>query len=202
MSLRFSKREVFTGLSPFLEKDRIIVQRQMKGRSFSAEIVTAVARRCPHGCPQVLQCRSLYRGRPFPTLFWLCCPHLSYQCGVAESMGGVRELEAYLKDFKTGYRTYNARYALTRLSLLGLPERLFLRLYRPALWKSLRLTGVGGIRNIDDVTVKCLHLQTAACLALEGHPAETWLKGKLGSFSCEEAKCLQNNCHNLSISRG
>ena len=190
MSLSTAKREICTDLSRFLEKDRVIVRRQMNGHSFTEDIVVAVARRCLHGCPQVLLCYPLSNGRPFPTQFWLTCPYLSRLCGARESAGGVRALEEYLKGAEHKYRMYNALYALKRQELLSSAKRQFLRLCRPALWKSLRANGIGGIRAKNEMTVKCLHLQLAAALGLPGHPALAWFKSELGSFSCKEQCCL------------
>ncbi len=183
-------REVRLGLSHFSLRDRAVTESQMRRRVFQSELVMGVAARCAWGAPQVLLCRPLHRGRPFPTLFWLTCPHLSYLCGTLESRGGVHSLEEYLGTREAEYRDYNSAYALARIAMLSEPERKFLRRYNPKMWNVMRSTGIGGIRMTHQISVKCLHLQTAACLGLAGHPAKPWLKERFGEFCCKEGRCL------------
>lgn len=185
----FAKREATVSLSLFSLKDRKVVSSQMEGRNFESSLVLYTAARCKWGHPQVLCCAPLLKGYPFPTIFWLCCPHLSHQCGVLESQGGVRLLEEFLRDHEAEYRRYQSDYALLRLRLISPCERQFLKQYRPRLWQVLRRTGIGGIRPGGRATAKCLHLQTGTALALSGHPARMWLKERLGSLSCDDCRC-------------
>ncbi len=183
------RREVHGNLSFFSARDEIVAVGQMDGRNFHKGLVMSVAARCKWGMPQVLKCRPFYRGRPFPTLFWLTCPHLAYQCGRLESGGGVKALEDFLSENEKAYRLYNSRYAWLRLSSLSGCERFFLRRYSPKIWKAMLRTGIGGIRLTEKLTVKCLHLQAATMLALPGHPAEAWFAEKFKEFCCKKAYC-------------
>ncbi len=194
MSMLCIRREILPGLSFFSLKDSSIAEKQMLRRNFQSALVCGVAARCVWGAPQVLLCRPLYKGRPFPTQLWLTCPHLAHLCGTLESQGGVHGLEEYLRDFATEYRNYNMKYSLMRISLLSVPERKFLCRENPKIWHVLRSTGIGGIRAGHNLTVKCLHLQMAACLALPGHPAQKWLQEKITEFCCENAQCLKTPC--------
>ena len=187
MWMKNLRREVHGNLSFFSARDEIVAVGQMDGRNFHKGLVMSVAARCKWGMPQVLKCRPFYRGRPFPTLFWLTCPHLAYQCGRLESGGGVKALEDFLSENEKAYRLYNSRYAWLRLSSLSGCERFFLRRYSPKIWKAM--LRIGGIRLTEKLTVKCLHLQAATMLALPGHPAEAWFAEKFKEFCCKKAYC-------------
>lgn len=190
MENAYISREILLGLSRFSLKDGLMTRYQMRGRNFAPRLIFAVAHRCKWGAPQVLCCRPTFRGKPFPTTFWLTCPHLSHKCGTLESLGAVGEMQRVLLSCADEYRLYNSAYALFRLSLLGVPERLFMRRYCPRLYAALRDNGIGGIRRGSGPTAKCLHMQTAAMLGLPGHPAESWLRPLLGDMSCTDAACL------------
>ena len=45
-------------------------------------------------------------------------------------------------------------------------------------------SGIGGIKLGENITVKCLHLQTAAYIGLGGHPGSEWLKSKGLCLDC------------------
>src|SRR5579864_3149767 len=67
--------------------DRAIVERQL-GRPTRA--FRRVAVRCPFGRPAVTEQAPFdERGAPFPTQFWLTCPHLVAQISRVEAAGGV-----------------------------------------------------------------------------------------------------------------
>ena len=196
MFLKMNNREIRTDLSHFSLRDKVVTEGQMKGHNFAPELIHSVACRCRWGFPQVLCCRPIFKGRPFPTTFWLCCPYLSYKCGTLESMGAIAEFERYLGARTADYRIYNALYALNRMSMLGHAEKDFMQTYRPKLFSALRVNGIGGIRQGTKPTVKCLHLQTGTMLSLRSHPGEDWIREHLGDLSCVNAHCscfLQTN---------
>lgn len=172
--------------SSFTPADRLLVEQQMKGHRFDASGVLAVAHRCRCGTPQVLVCHPFTGSRPFPTLFWLCCPTLSLRCGELESNGGVKALEEEMSQNYNRWRRYQTSYAQLRLSFLPRVQKNFLQRYRPGQWQKLSCTGVGGIALGASVTVKCLHLQVAAWLGMGHHPASTWLSEHLGSLDCSK----------------
>lgn len=160
--------------------------RQMKGRAFDTGLLRGIARRCPFGKPQVVVCGPVRRGKPFPTTFWLTCPFLERACGRLESAGAVGEMETALST-ETGRKAwveYNEKAALLRSGLLRREESLALRKEESDLAKRLEGVGIGGIRPGSKPSVKCLHLQVAAWLALGSHPAGEWLAEKLDSLDC------------------
>lgn len=158
----------------------------MSGHVFDKKIVRYTAHRCAWGNPQTIVCTPISGDKIFPTLFWLTCPFLSRICGVIESNGGVRDLEQFLYSRFKGYREYNSTYALIRLSLLNKTELRFLRIYKRKYFDLLRLTGIGGIRLSNMLTVKCIHLQLATYLSLKGHPGSQWFSRNFTSFSCHD----------------
>ena len=88
--------------------DREIVERQL-GRPPRA--FRRVAVRCPFGLPAVTEQAPFDAARtPFPTQFWLTCPHLATQLarleaagGVVEGPGSVDSCMACLVGFRSGY---------------------------------------------------------------------------------------------------
>ncbi len=137
--------------------------------------------RCRNGGIQVLVCRPFsVRLRPFPTTFWLTCPYLVRRAGMIESQGGVRELEEYLtrRDMLHEWRGYNLQHQAVRLSLMGRGFCGCVRKFRGGIFRTLMRSGIGGIKLGESITVKCLHLQTAAYVALGRHPGSEWLKSK------------------------
>jgi hypothetical protein len=70
-----------------MDDDRAVVERQLgrPPRAFRRVVV-----RCPFGRPAVTEQRPYDdRGEPFPTTFWLTCPHLVAQVSRLEAAGGV-----------------------------------------------------------------------------------------------------------------
>ena len=163
-----------------------------RGRNFTPEIVAGIARRCAHGCPQVLLCEPMRGGAPFPTSFWLVCPHLNTLLGRLEGENGVAGMEASLAGREAAWRAYHRAHAVLRLSLLPAAKRAFLRRYRRPLYRALRRGGIGGIDYIGGgLYAKCLHLQTASFLALGRHPAEDWLRAAVTEWSCAAGTCAK-----------
>jgi uncharacterized protein len=72
--------------------DRDVVALQL-GRAPRA--LRSVVVRCPYGRPAVTE-QSPYdaAGEPFPTTFWLTCPHLSAAVSRLEAAGGVERWSA------------------------------------------------------------------------------------------------------------
>ena len=140
------------------------------------------AKSCKLGYAQVIVCKPLSsKLRPFPTSFWLTCPHLIKLAGTIESQGGVSELEDYMRanDLYREWRHYNYQHQVIRLNLLDKNLCSFMRKYHSKIFRALIHSGIGGmIYGRDDINVKCLHLQTASFLGLGFHPASDWLKNK------------------------
>lgn len=116
----------------------------------------AVAVRCPHGRPAVVvQPAYLADGTPFPTTYFLTCPHAVARVGMLESAGGVDRYERLAADDADAAAEYRA----------GAERQRTLR--RPATCMadggaSLAL-GIGGTSR--DGAVKCLHAHAAFALA-------------------------------------
>lgn len=159
---------------------------------FDTSLVAGYGRRCRFNHVQVIVCLPVSpKGRIFPTTFWLTCPHLIHMAGKIESHQGVHELEAYMNEHELNHewRAYNLAHQAIRLSLLNSHQLSFIRKYHTSTFKHLIKTGIGGIRYRENITVKCLHLQTASYLGLNYHPAQEWLKSKGLNSECESCMC-------------
>lgn len=127
--------------------DLLIVEQQL-GRSPRA--FRRVAARCPFGLPAVAEQRPFDdSGTPFPTQFWLTCPHLVTQISRLEAGGGV------------------ARWSLAAEQDAGLRASLERahadqRELRPEL-----PVGIAGASRSG--SLKCLHAHAAFALARPGY---------------------------------
>jgi hypothetical protein len=131
-----------------VDRDRALVERQLgrPPRAFRRVVV-----RCPFGRPAVTE-QSPYddRGEPFPTTYWLTCPHLVAQVSRLEAAGGVeRWTRAAREDPKLRASLERANEEQRRL--------------RPELD-----LGVGGARA-GAGSLKCLHAHLAFALARPGY---------------------------------
>ncbi|HVR13438.1 MAG TPA: DUF501 domain-containing protein [Gaiellaceae bacterium] len=127
--------------------DRAVVERQL-GRAPRA--FSRVAVRCPFGRPAVTEQAPFdEHGNPFPTTFWLTCPHLVAAVSRVEATGGVErwtERAKHDRDLASSLRAANAEQ-----------QRL-----RPEL-----PVGVGG--STRSGSLKCLHAHAAFALARPGY---------------------------------
>ncbi len=131
-----------------MESDRAVVERQL-GRAPRA--FRRVAVRCPFGRPAVAE-QAPYdaSGEPFPTTFWLTCPHLVVAVSRLEAAGGVeRWTQAAADDPELGASLERATEDQRRL--------------RPELE-----LGIGGARP-GAGSLKCLHAHVAFALARPGY---------------------------------
>jgi hypothetical protein len=131
-----------------VESDRAVVERQL-GRPPRAFLRVAV--RCPFGRPAVTE-QAAYddAGEPFPTTFWLTCPHLVAAVSRLEAAGGVERWTRAAADD-----------AELRASVERAGEEQ--RRIRPELD-----LGVGGARP-GAGGLKCLHAHVAFALARPGY---------------------------------
>jgi hypothetical protein len=127
--------------------DRAVVERQL-GRPPRA--FKRVAVRCPFGRPAVTeQAPHDEHGEPFPTTFWLTCPHLVAALSRVEAAGGVeRWTERAKSDPDLALSLQEANRAQRRL--------------RPEL-----AVGIGGASRTG--SLKCLHAHAAFALARPGY---------------------------------
>src|SRR6266852_7838014 len=119
-----------------MESDRAAVERQLgrPPRAFRHVVV-----RCPFGQPAVTE-QFAYdeNGEPFPTTFWLTCPHLVAAVARLEAAGGVeRWTRAAAEDPRLAASLERAHAEQRQL--------------RPELD-----LGVGGARP-QSASLKCLH---------------------------------------------
>ena len=131
-----------------MEGDRALVERQLgrPPRAFARVVV-----RCPFGRPAVTE-QAPYdaAGEPFPTTFWLTCPHLVAAVSRLEAAGGVeRWSRAAAGDARLRESVEHAHAEQRAL--------------RPELD-----VGVGGARA-GAGSLKCLHAHVAFALARPGY---------------------------------
>jgi uncharacterized protein len=127
--------------------DRQLVERQL-GRPPRA--FRGVVRRCPFGAPAVTEQRPFDEsGRPFPTTYWLTCPHLVAEISRLEAAGGVERWSRAVRD----------EAGLARSLAEGEAEQ---RARRPEL-----PVGIGGATRGG--SLKCLHAHAAFALARPGY---------------------------------
>jgi uncharacterized protein len=141
------------------DPDRQVVARQL-GRE--PRTFRSVAVRCPFGRPAVTEQHPYAPGgEPFPTTYWLTCPHLVAAVSRLEAAGGVERwsaraaadpaLAASREHADEEQRRIRTELAATETGLDG--------------GASLAL-GVGGAGRTG--SLKCLHAHVAFALA---HPA-------------------------------
>jgi uncharacterized protein len=136
-----------------------------------------VAVRCSHGHPAVLAVApTLEDGTPFPTTFWLACPHLCALAATAESDGeGAR---------------WSARAAREPSLIVALHSA-------DSVYRAARAIegggedpcdGVGVAGQADPYSAKCLHARMAAAVAGLPDPIGQDLVSR-GPRECEDARC-------------
>ena len=131
-----------------MESDRAVVERQLgrPPRSFRRVVV-----RCPFGRLTVTE-QAAYddAGEPFPTTYWLTCPHLVAAVSRLEAAGGVeRWSRAAAGDAELGESLERANEEQRQL--------------RPELE-----LGIAGARPAAG-SLKCLHAHVAFALARPGY---------------------------------
>ncbi len=124
--------------------DREALERQL-GRPPRA--FRRVAVRCPFGHPAVAEQEPYAAdGTPFPTAFWLTCPHLVAQISRLEASGGVDRWSQASRDDPD-------------LAVSLADAQATQRALRPEL-----PTGIGGAAR--EGSLKCLHAHAAFALAV------------------------------------
>lgn len=153
--------------------DRQVVARQLGREPRGA---WRVAERCQHGLPLVIATAPLAEGEPFPTLYYLSCPHLVEAVSALESAGECERWRARL-----------AADEGLRLQLAFADDRY--RAARAAEGSGEDPTpdvGIAGQR--DPFGVKCLHAHLAAFLAGVGDPIGEAVYGMIEA-ECADARC-------------
>lgn len=145
-----------------------VAKRQL-GRE--PEGMTGVAARCSYGAPAVLQCSPIIiRGsgaaEPFPTLYWLSCPHLKEKVGALEGGPAFPMIRALISEdasFREALIESSNDYKARRLALYeGLSCEVKAMIGSRAT-EDLLAAGPGGVK--DPTNLKCLHIHLANYLA-------------------------------------
>jgi len=141
-------------------EDRALVERQI-GRRPRAFL--RVAARCPYGLPAVTE-QAPYddAGSPFPTTYYLTCPHLTAAVSRVEAAGGVERWSAAVAaspELSADLAAATARQQRIRRALAGDAAG-------DDGGDSLDW-GIGGSRN--PAQLKCLHAHVAFALAQPGY---------------------------------
>jgi uncharacterized protein len=144
-----------------------IVERQL-GRPPRA--FRRVACRCPFGAPAVVEQAPFDAlGAPFPTQFWLSCPHLAAAVARLEAAGGV--------DRWTRAAARDAELAASLAH--GHAEQRALRPELPG--------GIGGSTRAG--SLKCLHAHAAFALARPGYVLGDLILADAGELWPRESCC-------------
>jgi uncharacterized protein len=126
--------------------DRALVERQLGRRP---RALAAVVRRCPFGRPAVTEQAPFdEEGVPFPTTYWLTCPHLVAAVSRLEAAGGV---ERWSEAARTDPALADSLAAATAEQ----------RRLRPG------TAGIAGATRSG--SLKCLHAHAAFALARPGY---------------------------------
>ncbi len=146
--------------------DRRIVAGQI-GRTPRA--MACVAARCPFGMPAAThQAPRDDAGHPFPTAFYLTCPHLVKQIDRLEAAGGVRRYEQLLEYDET-----------LRAATMRSHER----------HAAVDDRGANIAASSNPLHPKCLHAHAAFQLAMGDHPLGASVLAEAAPRWCDDARC-------------
>jgi hypothetical protein len=150
--------------------DRAVVERQL-GRAPRA--FRGVARRCPYGLPAVTEQAPFDdQGRPFPTTYYVTCPHLVTRISRVEAEGGVARWTRAAEenpDLAESLERANAEQRRVRPELPG---------------------GIGGATRSG--SIKCLHAHVAFALARPGYELGERMIAELVPLWPTAGCCMQN----------
>lgn len=149
--------------------DRAVVQQQL-GRPPRA--FRRVAVRCPFGRPAVAE-QAPYDedGNPFPTTYWLTCPHAVAAVSRLEAAGGVERWTQRVKSNRELARSLQDATAEQRRLRPELP------------------LGIGGASR--EGSLKCLHAHAAFALARPGYELGDRILAELPSLWPNDRCCTR-----------
>jgi len=132
-----------------------------------------VVRYCPFDYPAVVLVNPYKDNLPAPTIYWLTCPYLNYEIDRLESESNLIDYlgEALKKDdeFRVKMKSAHSKYAEERRKLLSDKQLRQAEEVSEDLFKTLKFSGVGGIKDFKGI--KCLHTHLADYLAGADNPA-------------------------------
>ncbi|HEY6029049.1 MAG TPA: DUF501 domain-containing protein [Gaiellaceae bacterium] len=156
--------------------DRAVVERQL-GRPPRA--LRRVAVRCPWGLPAVTEQAPFdERGEPFPTTYYVTCPHLVAAIARLEAAGGVERWSQAARDddaLAASLERANEEQRRLRRELAGGVDGPGLEL------------GIGGSSRAG--SLKCLHAHAAFALARPGYELGERILAEVGPLWPEERCC-------------
>lgn len=117
------------------------------------------------GAPVVIRVSSLVDDRPFPTLFWLVDPALSYRIDRVEAAGLIMQFQRRIDDDAELQRRMRADH-LAHIALREsfMPPSVRERLRELGFGEALADRGIGGISNFT--RIRCLHTWYGAHLVV------------------------------------
>jgi uncharacterized protein len=138
--------------------------------------------RCAHDRPSVISVAPLLEdGVPFPTTFWLTCPHLVEAVSQLESAGETAAWTDRIAGDDALIAAMSAADAAYRIARAAEGDG------------ADPLPGVGVAGQADPLVVKCLHARLAACLAGVADPIGTAVLDGLGESGAGTA-CRDDRC--------
>jgi hypothetical protein len=147
--------------------DRRIVEGQI-GRHPRA--MAGVGARCVFGLPAVTHQAPIDdQGKPFPTAFYLTCPHLVKQIDRLEAAGGVRRYEELMASDPELHAATMASHARHQ----QVDDR-----------------GANIAASSDPERLKCLHAHAAFELAAGDHPLGKRVLAEAAPRWCDDARCV------------
>jgi len=169
-------------------RDKKVFCSQMGIKNEKVDNFMGTVRRCKFGFPQVIKSFPVKNRKPFPTLFYLSCPHLIYQISKLEEKGMIESMENNDRDEL--YANAHELYKQIRLDMID-NSYAFSKIVDdyPAAFEK----GIGGIENRQNL--KCLHLQLATTLGgvktYAGVKVLDIFKSEKIDLNCEECRCLR-----------
>ncbi|MBM7558726.1 DUF501 domain-containing protein [Marinitoga litoralis] len=166
-------------ITSITKEDLEIIEKQLERKPNK---IISIPKRCSFGKPVVIKSYPLKDGKPFPTLYWVTCPHLIKEVGKLEALGKIKEWEKDINnniELKENYINAHLEEKNERNSLLkDEPE-----------WVKKRLEniGIGGIVNFE--SIKCLHLQLASFLGGTKNPIGKRVWDNIEKKECENCIC-------------
>mmetsp|Transcript_6311 Transcript_6311/g.8786 ORF Transcript_6311/g.8786 Transcript_6311/m.8786 type:complete len:295 (-) Transcript_6311:456-1340(-) len=148
------------------KKDKDMVRTQLGRPPMGKWSVQAY---CSSGHPQVLRVHPIAfrkgKATPFPTLFWLTCPHYRQWISRLEANGSIAKINNMLsenKDMATLFEKQQEEYRKMRYEALDEEDLKFLE-ERPTMKERLMAGGIGGSSSKN--RIRCLHENYAHFLA-------------------------------------
>ena len=142
-----------------------------------------VVKLCKFGFPQVIKNPPVVDEKPFPTTFWLTCPHLVKEVSRLEEAGYISKFEEILKRNERFRRKYLKAHSFERM----LRKPFISKNLPKGIKKKLLSVGVGGIEN--PLGVKCLHLHLASYLGGVPNPIGREVSKLVPSMECRNNYC-------------